>query len=1095
MSLPARSVSVVPGANSTTFRPLPVDSRLTIPEVFAHQARQSSSHNLFVYADGNRIEKIAYFQAYGAQLKAARIVKQAVQSSASLYSSLAERPVIGILSVSDSITYSTLSLGIMQASGLAIVTADYLTRSQAGAIPFPISTRNSAIAVAHLVRSTNTHQVFVSDDLSMQSIFKEATELLAKDGFAAQIIAMPQFNGLYNNDAVPEETEIRLWESTHNDTCLILHSSGTSSFPKPIRISHKVLQGFGANLYFGEVDVCGIRLGIHSLPMFHAIGVSTLSWALFNGLELATFKPQSPPVVPNAASLLEGLIRSQSEWIMTVPALVEEWSHDPASVKTLKSQIKRICFGGGPLNRQAGDLLADQGIFIESFYGLTETGSITKLSINESSRDAKDWVWFPMASPEQVSIELVPHPENEGMLEPVVIATEYFAPCTINTQVDGKPGFATGDLIQPHPTMKGFYKVYGRIDEQIMLSTGEKTNPVPLERILNQDSHISISLFFGRGRFNNGVLIQPTYPFDPRDHEKLARFREVIWPTVQKMNAYAPSHSRLLKEMIIVADPTKPLELTAKGSARRNVCLAKYEHEIEELYKAAGEAAEDAPHPPTDWTLEASLEYVHALVRAIIGQPLGETEDLFQHGFDSLSAVWIRKNVLRALRGASATVSLAQIPQTFVYQYPSIRALSDYIHSVATGRDLEHDEEEVIARRLTAMQSMVVRYSANFSPLRPSSGPAPDKETVVVSGTTGRLGCHLLERLIRDSAVGHVYALNRGSARDTDPAAALLARQKVAFEKWGMDPELLGSGKVTILASDYAKERLGLDPATYAGIESSVTTIIHNAWRVDFNVNLSGFEPLIAGVRRIIDLAANAPVPSGARVLFVSSVSVLFRHPTDAPALEQPIKDPRISAGMGYGESKWVSETILLNAREQVGLRSGVVRVGQVSGDTRIGGWNKQEWVGAIAKASQLVGALPSRGSEAVSWVPVDIVAAALIEMARSNEPVLHLNAPKPATWDTIFGAFARGLGLPLIPYDEWVARVSAAAEANTREEHVSAFALTDFFKKAHFGEDAVMALDRSMKTSSTLAHMTPLGEQDAMRYLEYWRRIGHLNA
>ena len=34
--------------------------------------------------------------------------------------------------------------------------------------------------------------------------------------------------------------------------------------------------------------------------------------------------------------------------------------------------------------------------------------------------------------------------------------------------------------MQEHPVHKGLYKIYGRADEQIMLSTGEKTNPVPL---------------------------------------------------------------------------------------------------------------------------------------------------------------------------------------------------------------------------------------------------------------------------------------------------------------------------------------------------------------------------------------------------------------------------------------------------------------------------------------------------------------------------------------------------------------------------------------------------------------------------------------
>jgi hypothetical protein len=62
-----------------------------------------------------------------------------------------------------------------------------------------------------------------------------------------------------------------------------------------------------------------------------------------------------------------------------------------------------------------------------------------------------------------------------------------------------------------------------------MLSTGEKTNLVPLERILIQDPLVSAAVFFGRGKFNNGVLVQPTKPFDPDVEVKLAEFRNAIW--------------------------------------------------------------------------------------------------------------------------------------------------------------------------------------------------------------------------------------------------------------------------------------------------------------------------------------------------------------------------------------------------------------------------------------------------------------------------------------------------------------------------------------------------------------------------------------
>lgn len=216
--------------------------------------------------------------------------------------------------------------------------------------------------------------------------------------------------------------------------------------------------------------------------------------------------------------------------------------------------------------------------------------------------------------------------------------------------------------------------------------------------------------------------------------------------------------------------------------------------------------------------------------------------------------------------------------------------------------------------------------------------------------------------------------------------------------------------------------------------------------------------------------------------------------PSNSPALERPIWNPRLCVGMGYGESKWVAETLLLRAHEAVGLRTGIVRVGQIAGDTRVGGWNKQEWVGAIARLSQIVKAIPDR-DEPVSWVPVDIVAAALIDMARTEEPVFNLVAPTPSDWKTVFGAFAQRLDLPIIGYEEWIARVSAAAESNTSEENVQPFALAGFFQAGVFGEGTAISTERACKASPALAHMSPIGEKDVLLYMDFWKRIGFLHA
>ena len=85
----------------------------------------------------------------------------------------------------------------------------------------------------------------------------------------------------------------------------------------------------------------------------------------------------------------------------------------------------------------------------------------------------------------------------------------------------------------------------------------------------------------------------------------------------------------------MVTKPSKPLEYTAKGTPRRQVCLAAYADEIDELYKKVEETSQvDAPLP-REWTPESVREWVGQVVRKVMENPeLKDTDDLFQQGCD-----------------------------------------------------------------------------------------------------------------------------------------------------------------------------------------------------------------------------------------------------------------------------------------------------------------------------------------------------------------------------------------------------------------------------------------------------------------------------
>ena len=129
----------------------------------------------------------------------------------------------------------------------------------------------------------------------------------------------------------------------------------------------------------------------------------------------------------------------------------------------------------------------------------------------------------------------------------------------------------------------------------------------------------------------------------------------------------------------------------------------------------------------------------------------------------------------------------------------------------------------------------------------------------------------------------------------------------------------------------------------------------------------------------------------------------------------------------------------------------------------------------------------------------MDVVAAALQEMVDSNERALHVVSPRPVPWNTVFLPIGEYLGVPAVPYDEWVARLEEAARAASAlpgvEKHDAAHNLIGFFKSAGMGGAGVpLSTDKAVKASRTLANARPIGREDALNYVRFWEQVGHLD-
>lgn len=69
----------------------------------------------------------------------------------------------------------------------------------------------------------------------------------------------------------------------------------------------------------------------------------------------------------------------------------------------------------------------------------------------------------------------------------------------------------------------------GRADDVIILASGEKTVPAPMESVIASSPLVQGVVMFGRERNQVGILIEPRQAVDVDDEKAVAEFRNQIW--------------------------------------------------------------------------------------------------------------------------------------------------------------------------------------------------------------------------------------------------------------------------------------------------------------------------------------------------------------------------------------------------------------------------------------------------------------------------------------------------------------------------------------------------------------------------------------
>jgi L-aminoadipate-semialdehyde dehydrogenase len=316
-------------------------------------------------------------------------------------------------------------------------------------------------------------------------------------------------------------------------------------------------------------------------------------------------------------------------------------------------------------------------------------------------------------------------------------------------------------------------------------------------------------------------------------------------------------------------------------------------------------------------------------------------------------------------------------PLGLIFDQPTIAGLSVAIESLRNA-DLGLTSVPSLMDSLASNDTQVspkgnnlANYSQDFdnllSTLRPSY-PQPtlhaagDDITIFLTGATGFLGSFILRSLLSHERIKKVICIVRSP---TDAKAVERLRQS-ASDRGVWDEDWVRAARLEVLRGDLDQEAFGLDPHVWDRVCGEADVVLHNGALVRlsdilFPYLLNQFTPIkvhwvypyerlrsanVLGTLKAIEFAS---LGRPKQFVFVSSTSAidtdyyvrlsesLLQEGRDGVSEDDTLEGSRTGLKTGYGQSKWVSEKLLLEAGKR-GLRGYIVRPGYIVGDATTAG-------------------------------------------------------------------------------------------------------------------------------------------------------------
>ncbi|THY30397.1 acetyl-CoA synthetase-like protein [Aureobasidium pullulans] len=520
------------------------------------------------------------------------------------------------------------------------------------------SPRNQLAAHISLLEATTCHTL-----IGVNSPIVE--EVLNNTPLA--YLAIPSLHELLDPQLAAPFDYHKTFEQNVQTPFLILHTSGSTGLPKPVTITHGLISSMAmhrdlepiegryvTSRHYADVDM------YTALPPFHVTaGINFLGFSVYHGTRLILGPSEK---IPSLGILQQMLDRGFAQAGVVAPSILEEAATSPEILQRLSSWGS-VSFGGGPLSRQAGDILSKHTRVL-NLLGSTETNNLPELT----PASPEDWPYHEFHP--SLGIDFRHH---SGNLYELVLLRQpedalYHAPFYTFPELQEYP---MKDLYAPHPTKTGLWLYQGRADDIVVLANGEKFNPVEAEKIISSHPEIKSALIVGAAKDQAAVLIEPigcSPQLGSNDTE------DSVWSVIVKANESLPGHAKVDRAHSMILDSSDIFLRSTKGTVQRRPTLDKLGDEIEHLYQNADRSAPSCKLDSKDvGTLRDSIVAAMSVVGLRKGSSIQKDDNFFSYGFDSLQTIRLAK----IIQGSMETEVSSSVLKTLIYNNATIEGLAN----------------------------------------------------------------------------------------------------------------------------------------------------------------------------------------------------------------------------------------------------------------------------------------------------------------------------------------------------------------------------------------------------------------------------------